>query len=142
MGDKPTPENSGGSGGKRKPPVGRRFQKGQSGNPGGRPKTLAEFKELTRNHSAEAVEKLVRMMRNGPPTQAVRAAEILLDRAWGKPAQRNEIAGVDGAAPITVRAVLTSDEKRARQRALAEKAAALVVQRIASGEHEPGDADG
>ena len=36
------------------PGRGRPFQKGQSGNPGGRPKVAAEVKELARVHTAEA----------------------------------------------------------------------------------------
>ena len=40
------------------------FKKGQSGNPGGRPKVVAEVKELARAHTGEAVETLVSIMTN------------------------------------------------------------------------------
>jgi len=42
--------------------IGKPFQKGQSGNPGGRPKVVAEVKELAREHTAEAIETLVSIM--------------------------------------------------------------------------------
>jgi len=39
--------------------IGKPFKKGQSGNPGGRPKIVGEVKELARTHTAEAIETLV-----------------------------------------------------------------------------------
>jgi hypothetical protein len=38
-----------------------------------------------REHSFEAVETLVLVMRNGKPGEAMMAAQALLDRAWGRP---------------------------------------------------------
>ncbi len=62
------------------------FQKGQSGNPGGRHKSLASVKQLARRHSPEALETLIKIMRNKklPALQLV-AANSILDRAYGKP---------------------------------------------------------
>jgi hypothetical protein len=61
---------------------------GPSPNPGGRPAHLAEVRDLARRFTAEAVVQLVKLMR-GAENEAVRcrAAEALLDRAWGKPVQ-------------------------------------------------------
>ena len=47
------------------PPLGRRFQPGQSGNPGGRPKTIIAVAELARQYTTEAIEMLVRSCATG-----------------------------------------------------------------------------
>lgn len=75
------------------------FEKGKSGNPGGRPKEDAEVKALAREHAPAAVRKLVALMDCGNPRTEVTAATALLDRAFGKPAQT--IAG-DPEAPLEV----------------------------------------
>ena len=40
------------------------FRKGQSGNPGGRPKILADVRELARAHTAKALNTLVEIVGN------------------------------------------------------------------------------
>ena len=69
--------------------IGKPFQKGRSGNPGGRPKVVAEVKELARAHTREAIETLVSIMSNpkAAPAARVSAANALLDRGYGKPPQ-------------------------------------------------------
>jgi Family of unknown function (DUF5681) len=69
--------------------IGKPFQKGKSGNPGGRPKVVAEVKELARAHTAEAIQTLVAIMTNSKaaPAARVSAANALLDRGYGKPPQ-------------------------------------------------------
>jgi hypothetical protein len=69
--------------------IGRPFQKGRSGNPGGRPKVVAEVKELARKHTGKAIETLVSIMDNpkAAPAARVSAANALLDRGYGKPPQ-------------------------------------------------------
>jgi len=70
-----------------------KFQKGQSGNPGGRPKEVDEVKELARQHGPEAVKKLVDWLRSDNAKASVSAANALLDRGYGKPAQPLEHSG-------------------------------------------------
>jgi hypothetical protein len=69
--------------------IGKPFKKGQSGNPGGRPKVVSEVKELARAHTAEAIQTLVSIMTNpkSAPAARVSAANALLDRGYGKPPQ-------------------------------------------------------
>jgi Family of unknown function (DUF5681) len=69
--------------------IGKPFKKGQSGNPGGRPKVVAEVRELARAHTGEAVQTLVSIMTNhkAAPAARVSAANALLDRGYGKPPQ-------------------------------------------------------
>jgi hypothetical protein len=69
------------------------FKPGQSGNPGGRPKGWAEVNALARQHTAAAIEALVKSL--GDRRTRVQAAQALLDRGWGKPMQAVELATRD-----------------------------------------------
>ena len=62
------------------------FKKGESGNPGGRPKVVGHVKELAKQYTEEAIRTLAEVMGNAeaPPAARVKASECLLDRAWGK----------------------------------------------------------
>jgi hypothetical protein len=63
--------------------VGRPFAPGQSGNPGGRPRTLIDVQELARTYTEQAVRTLAEALDD--PKLKVQAACALLDRGWGKP---------------------------------------------------------
>jgi uncharacterized protein DUF5681 len=80
--------------------IGKPFQKGRSGNPGGRPKVVAEVKELARAHTDKAIETLVSIMDNpkAAPVARVSAANALLDRGYGKPPQH--ISGEGGPSYV------------------------------------------
>jgi hypothetical protein len=77
------------------------WRQGQSGNPSGRPKVIGYIRDLAREHTEEAVDTLLDVMRNqdAPSAARVAAAEAMLSRGWGKPTQ--PIAGDDAAPPIT-----------------------------------------
>ena len=83
----------------RKKPRGAPFPKGNSANPGGRPKLPEEIKhvrELARQHTLDAVAALVGVLTSQSPGARVSAALALLDRGWGKSEQ--PITGPDGGA--------------------------------------------
>lgn len=84
------------------------FKKGQSGNPGGRPKALDDVKDLARKHTREAIDRLVTWMRSDNAKASVSASATLIDRGWGKPAQA--ITGAGGEGPIVVELVRFTED--------------------------------
>ena len=64
-----------------------RFQKGESGNPGGRPKLPAEMREMFQAKAPEAFEVLCKHLHATDPRVSVSAATQILDRAYGRPVQ-------------------------------------------------------
>ena len=71
------------------------FAKGQSGNPGGRPKVDAEVRALAQEYGKPAILKLVEHL-NGEDGRLAQAAAIaLLDRGFGKPAQSISLGNED-----------------------------------------------
>src|SRR5262245_58186073 len=75
--------------------IGRPFQKGTSGNPGGRKRRYPKnVTMLARDASAEAIRTLIAIMKDPGASPGVRtaAAEKVLDRAWGRPLQQAVVA--------------------------------------------------
>jgi hypothetical protein len=91
---------------------GRPFLKGQSGNPGGRPKELHEVIELARSYAPRAIETLASLLldEDAAPTARIAAASAILDRGFGKAPQAVEMSGPDGG-PIPHKEI--SDTERA-----------------------------
>jgi len=75
------------------------FKKGQSGNPNGRPKKLPELDKLLADVLGEekdgvtAAEAILKALRAKAAKGDIRAAEVLLDRGWGKAKQALEHSG-------------------------------------------------
>jgi hypothetical protein len=63
------------------------FLPGVSGNRSGRPKVVAEIRELARSHAPLALSKVVALMDHPDPRVALVAAKEVLDRALGRPVQ-------------------------------------------------------
>lgn len=76
------------------------FKKGESGNPGGRPKGYAEMREAAQSWAPQAVQALAAALMN--PMTAVAAANALLDRGYGKPPNVQTGEGGEGLAKLVV----------------------------------------
>jgi hypothetical protein len=65
------------------------FVKGQSGNPGGRPKEVADVRALARQSGKDAIATLKAIMddTHAPPAARIAASVALLDRGYGRPEQ-------------------------------------------------------
>jgi hypothetical protein len=78
--------------------VDKKFKKGQSGNPNGRPKKLPELDKLLADVLGEekngvtAGEVILKALRAKAAKGDVRAAEVLLDRAYGKAKQTMDVS--------------------------------------------------
>jgi len=82
------------------------FKKGQSGNPGGRPKEVAEVRELAKEHGPAAIERLAELMGSDNERTAVAACEAILNRGYGRPAQSVTLAGEEDGPPIQMQGVV------------------------------------
>lgn len=88
----------------------RRWQPGQSGNPGGSHKRNYKIAELARTHTEEAIEKLVTLMRNSESDDIqFRCAEALLNRGYGRAPlaiKLDDEGGGDAAARASIVEIL------------------------------------
>lgn len=87
----------------RKNGEGRPFQKGQSGNPGGRPKQTPEQRDALqaiRELAPVAADKLAELLDDPKASPAVRVQciQIILERTYGKPDAHIELTQPDFTA--------------------------------------------
>lgn len=121
---KSTPQNRGRTGGKRRggtPPVEHQFKPGQSGNPGGRPKSklitrayqeiLERVDEKSGKTFAEIIAEVVVLAAKDKNLPAVKE---ITDRTEGRPNQPVELSGVTGVDMMIEMSDLDRADKRAK----------------------------
>ena len=69
------------------------WKPGQSGNPGGRPAQLTDVRDAARQRTVIAIGTLESICTDAkePAAARVSAAEALLNRGWGRPAQSMDL---------------------------------------------------
>ena len=92
------------------------FKKGQSGNPNGRPKKLPELDKLLADVLGEekdgisAGEAILKALRAKATKGDVRAAEVLLDRAYGKARQTID-SNMNLSQPLVITLTESKDDE-------------------------------
>ena len=72
------------------------FQKGQSGNPGGRPKVAKAFREECQKFMADEGWEYLFGLARGEGRDQKPAIELIASYAYGRPKQGVELSGDDG----------------------------------------------
>ena len=78
------------------------FVKGVSGNPGGRSKADKELVQLARDNSNEAMARILFWLRSNKPMASLKAAQIILDRGYGKAREIVQIETDEGFKGLVV----------------------------------------
>lgn len=81
--------------------MGRPFQKGQSGNPNGRPKRTAVIKEMALDASPDAFRRILELAQSDDERVAFVACQEILNRAYGKPTQALQVQDVRDVIDLT-----------------------------------------
>jgi hypothetical protein len=93
-----------------------KFKKGQTGNPNGRPRKLPELDKLLADVLGEekdgvsAGEAILKALRAKATKGDVRAAEVLLDRAYGKSKQTID-NNVNVSQPLVITLTASNDDE-------------------------------
>ena len=87
------------------------FTKGQSGNPGGRPRATAELRNLAQTAGLDAFRRVVELTRHEDPKIALEAVKIVLDRGFGRPAQPVDGDGQGGPIVQKIELVIVDAER-------------------------------
>jgi hypothetical protein len=92
------------------------FKKGESGNPNGRPRKLPELDKLLADVMGEekdglsAAEAILKALRAKATKGDIRAAEVLLDRAYGKAKQTID-NNLNVSQPLVITLTDSKDEE-------------------------------
>jgi len=97
---------------------------------------LEAFRDKCRRYSGEAYDLLVEIATSerAEHKDRLRALEMLLDRAWGRPAQ--PVVGEEGAPPVG--ALTSADMRQSLAQALAQ---AIAASKASKSSPDDGDAD-
>lgn len=80
------------------------WKPGQSGNPSGRQKADPDLKAAAKAHTMDALDTLVRIMKNedAKPSDRIAAAGMILDRGHGKATQHVELSDKSSLVDLLV----------------------------------------
>lgn len=85
------------------------FQKGQSGNPGGKNKQIEEMKSLARDNGTKALNRIIELIECEDPRVCLMAAKEVLDRAFGKVKAEEDAPGGKSNKAVTINIMRFSD---------------------------------
>lgn len=80
------------------------FKKGQSGNPGGRPKEATAVTQFAQLHCISSIKTLLSIRDNpeAPHASRIAAATAIMDRGLGRPAQSVALGQDEALGPIQI----------------------------------------
>jgi hypothetical protein len=93
-----------------------KFKKGQTGNPNGRPKKLPELSKLMADilgdekNGLTTAERILKAIEAKALRGDIKAAEMLLDRGYGKPKQTQE-TNITSSEPLVIIRTIETDGK-------------------------------
>lgn len=77
------------------------FQKGQSGNPGGRPKMPKELSTKLKEMAPAAFNRVCELMKSTDERVALAASKEIMDREWGRPKEHVMVESKQPAPELT-----------------------------------------